>query len=193
MKKRSILWTLFLTMLRIGAFTFGGGYAMIALLQDEFVEKKKWIDKEEFLDLVAIAESTPGPIAINSSTYIGYRMGGFIGAVVSTIAMCIPSFVIIYLISLFFDAFLQLEIVANAFRGIRVCVVFLILSAGWKMLKGIHKDPLSIVILSMTILLMIIFSICSVNFSTIFFILIAGLAGLTALLLHKHGKEAGKK
>ena len=193
MKKRSILWTLFLTMLRIGAFTFGGGYAMIALLQDEFVEKKKWIDKDEFLDLVAIAESTPGPIAINSSTYIGYRMGGFIGAVVSTIAMCLPSFVIIYLISLFFDAFLQLEIVANAFRGIRVCVVFLILSAGWKMLKGIHKDPLSIVILSMTILLMIIFSICSVNFSTIFFILIAGLAGLTALLLHKHGKEAGKK
>lgn len=193
MKKRSILWTLFLTMLRIGAFTFGGGYAMIALLQDEFVEKKKWIDKDEFLDLVAIAESTPGPIAINSSTYIGYRMGGFIGAAVSTIAMCIPSFVIIYLISLFFDAFLQLEIVANAFRGIRVCVVFLILSAGWKMLKGIHKDPLSIVILSMTILLMIIFSIFSVNFSTIFFILIAGLAGLTALLLRKHGKEAGKK
>ena len=180
-------------MLRIGAFTFGGGYAMIALLQDEFVEKKKWIDKDEFLDLVAIAESTPGPIAINSSTYIGYRMGGFIGAVVSTIAMCLPSFVIIYLISLFFDAFLQLEIVANAFRGIRVCVVFLILSAGWKMLKGIHKDPLSIVILSMTILLMIIFSICSVNFSTIFFILIAGLAGLTALLLRKHGKEAGKE
>ena len=193
MKKRSILWTLFLTMLRIGAFTFGGGYAMIALLQDEFVEKKKWIDKDEFLDLVAIAESTPGPIAINSSTYIGYRMGGFIGAVVSTIAMCLPSFVIIYLISLFFDAFLQLEIVANAFRGIRVCVVFLILSAGWKMLKGIHKDPLSIAILSMTILLMIIFSIFSVNFSTIFFILIAGLAGLTALLLRKHGKEAGKE
>ena len=193
MKKKSILLTLFLTMLRIGAFTFGGGYAMIALLQDEFVEKKKWIDKDEFLDLVAIAESTPGPIAINSSTYIGYRMGGFIGAVVSTIAMCIPSFVIIYLISLFFDAFLQLEIVANAFRGIRVCVVFLILSAGWKMLKGIHKDPLSIAILSMTILLMIIFSIFSVNFSTIFFILIAGLAGLTALLLRKHGKEAGKE
>ncbi len=193
MKKRSILLTLFLTMLRIGAFTFGGGYAMIALLQDEFVEKKKWIDKDEFLDLVAIAESTPGPIAINSSTYIGYRMGGFIGAVVSTIAMCIPSFVIIYLISLFFDAFLQLEIVANAFRGIRVCVVFMILSAGWRMLKGIHKDPLSIAILSMTILLMIIFSIFSVNFSTIFFILIAGLAGLTALLLRKHGREAGKK
>lgn len=193
MKKRSILWTLFLTMLRIGAFTFGGGYAMIALLQDEFVEKKKWIDKDEFLDLVAIAESTPGPIAINSSTYIGYRMGGFIGAAVSTIAMCIPSFVIIYLISLFFDAFLQLEIVANAFRGIRVCVVFLILSAGWKMLKGIHKDPLSIAILSMTILLMVIFSIFSVNFSTIFFIIIAGLAGLTALLLRKYGKEAGKE
>lgn len=193
MKKKSILLTLFLTMLRIGAFTFGGGYAMIALLQDEFVEKRKWIEKDEFLDLVAIAESTPGPIAINSSTYIGYRMGGFTGSIVATVAMCIPSFVIIYLISLFFDAFLQLEIVANAFKGIRVCVVFLILSAGWKMLKGLRKDPLSIVILSMTILLMLMFSIFSMDFSTIFFILIAGLAGLMALLLRKHGKEAGKE
>ena len=193
MKRKSILLSLFLTMLRIGAFTFGGGYAMIALLQDEFVEKKKWIDKDEFLDLVAIAESTPGPIAINSSTYIGYRMGGFVGAAVSTVAMCIPSFVIIYLISLFFDAFLQLEIVANAFRGIRVCVVFLILSAGWKMLKGLRKDPVSLTILTVTLLVMILFGIFSVNFSTLFYIVIAGLAGLTVQLLRKQGKEADQK
>lgn len=193
MKRKSILLSLFLTMLRIGAFTFGGGYAMIALLQDEFVEKKKWIEKDEFLDLVAIAESTPGPIAINSSTYIGYRMGGFVGAAVSTVAMCIPSFVIIYLISLFFDAFLQLEIVANAFRGIRVCVVFLILSAGWKMLKGLRKDPVSLTILTVTLLVMILFGIFSVNFSTLFYIVIAGLAGLTVQLLRKQGKEADQK
>lgn len=193
MKKKKLLLTLFLTMMRIGAFTFGGGYAMIALLQDEFVEKKKWIDKDEFLDLVAIAESTPGPIAINSSTYIGYRMAGFGGALIATIAMCIPSFVIIYLISLFFDAFLELKIVANAFRGIRVCVVFLILSAGWKMLKGMRKEPAGMIILSVTGACMILFSLFSVKFSTLFYILIAGLAGMIIRLCRKQGKEAVKK
>ena len=85
----------------IGLFTFGGGYAMIALLEEELVSKRKWIDKEEFLDLVAIAESTPGPIAINMATYVGYKRAGFLGALFSTIGMCIPSFVIIFLISLF--------------------------------------------------------------------------------------------
>ena len=82
-------------MLKIGLFTFGGGYAMIALLENEFVSKRAWIDKEEFLDMAAIAESTPGPIAINAATYIGYKKAGFLGAAISTLGMCIPSFVII--------------------------------------------------------------------------------------------------
>ena len=99
---------LFLTFLKIGAFTFGGGYAMIALLENEFIEKKKWIDREEFLNMVAVAESTPGPVAVNSATYLGYRVGGVAGAALSTLAVSIPSFVIIYLISLFFDKFLSL-------------------------------------------------------------------------------------
>lgn len=73
-------WTLFLTFLKIGAFTFGGGYAMIALLENEFVERKKWIEKDDFLNMVAIAESTPGPVAINSATYIGYKIAGLFGA-----------------------------------------------------------------------------------------------------------------
>ena len=98
--------SLFLTMLKIGLFTFGGGYAMIALLENEFVTKRKWIEKDEFLDMVAIAESTPGPIAINAATYLGYKMHGVIGSLLATVAVCIPSFVIIYAISLFFDAFL---------------------------------------------------------------------------------------
>ena len=131
---------MFLTMLKIGLFTFGGGYAMIALLEDEFVSKKKWVDHEEFLDIAAIAESTPGPIAINAATYIGYKLFGILGSIVATVAICIPSFVIIYAISLFFDAFLSFTLVAYAFRGIQVCVVYLILSAGLKMLRKMKKE-----------------------------------------------------
>jgi chromate transporter len=119
MKKSKLVFTLFLTMLKIGLFTFGGGYGMIALLENEFVAKRKWITKEEFLDMIAIAESSPGPIAINSSTYIGYKKAGFLGSLFATIGVCIPSFVIIFIISLFLDAFLKLTYVAYAFKGIQ--------------------------------------------------------------------------
>ena len=135
MKKTSELFELFIAMLKIGLFTFGGGYAMIHVLENEFVSKKKWIDSEEFLDLVAIAESTPGPIAINCSTYIGYKRKHFLGSLVATLGMVLPSFTIVFLISLFFNEFLAVSWVQSAFKGIRVCVVFLILSAGLKMLK----------------------------------------------------------
>ena len=91
-----LICSLFITFLKIGAFTFGGGYAMIALLENEFVEKKKWLEKSEFLDMVAVAESTPGPVAINSATYIGYKIAGFAGATMSTLAVSIPSFFVIY-------------------------------------------------------------------------------------------------
>ena len=91
---------LFGTFFKIGAFTFGGGYAMVALLEHEFVEKKRWLTREEFLDMVAIAESTPGPVAVNSATYVGYKIEGAEGAAASTLAVCLPSFVVIYLLSL---------------------------------------------------------------------------------------------
>ena len=104
---------LFGTFFKIGAFTFGGGYAMVALLEHEFVEEKRWLTREEFLDMVAIAESTPGPVAVNSATYIGYKLAGVAGAAASTLAVCLPSFAVIYLISLFFDRFLQLTVVVN--------------------------------------------------------------------------------
>ena len=110
---------LFFTMLKIGLFTFGGGYAMIALLENEFISKKKWMEKDEFIDMVAIAESTPGPVAINSATYIGYKLLGFWGSVLATIAVCIPSFAIIFVISLFFDAFITLTLVLTPFAGYR--------------------------------------------------------------------------
>lgn len=181
---------LFLTMLKIGLFTFGGGYAMIALLENEFTTKRKWIEKEEFLDMVAIAESTPGPIAINAATYIGYKLLGFLGSLTATVAVCIPSFVIIYTISLFFDTFLSLTLVEYAFKGIQVCVIYLILSAGLKMLRQMKKTPFNILILSAVILCMVAFSVLSVNFSTIFYILISGGIGL---FVYTFGLLRGKK
>ena len=177
------LLVLFLTMLKIGLFTFGGGYAMIALLEAEFVSKRKWIEAEEFLDLVAIAESTPGPIAINAATYIGYKQAGFFGSLASTVGVCIPSFVIIFVISLFFDAFLSLRLVAAAFRGIQVCVVYLIFSAGLKMFRNMKKAPFQMVILGAVTVCMIAFSLFAVRFSTIFLILICGCIGLGGYVL----------
>ena len=177
------LWLLFINMLKIGLFTFGGGYAMIHLLENEFVSKKKWIEEDEFMDLVAIAESTPGPIAINCSTYIGYKKEKILGAVLATLGMCIPSFTIIFLISLFFNQFLSIGWVASAFKGIQVCVVFLILSAGVKMLKKMKKKPFNLIVMSATFLCMVAFGVFAVSFSSIFYILISGFVGLLIYLI----------
>ena len=178
MNKIKLLFNLFLSMLKIGLFTFGGGYAMINILDNEFVVKKKWIDSDEFMNVVTVAESTPGPIAINCSTFIGYKKMGLIGAIVATLGMCIPSFVIIYLISLFFNQFLAFSAVASAFKGIQVCVVFLIFSAGLKMLRKIKKSAFNITVMASTFTAMVIFSLFSISFSSIFYILIFGLIGL---------------
>ena len=181
-------------MLKIGLFTFGGGYAMIALLENEFVEKKKYIEKDEFLDMVAIAESTPGPIAINAATYLGYKHLGLLGSLVATVGVIIPSFCILFAISLFFDAFLSFTLVEYAFRGIQVCVIYLIFSAGLKMLKQMKKTPLSISIVSCVAICMIVFSLFAVKFSTILYILICGTVGLFAYLLNAlKARREGKK
>ena len=184
---------LFLTMLKIGLFTFGGGYAMIALLENEFVEKKKYVDKEEFLDMVAIAESTPGPIAINAATYLGYKQLGFLGSLVATAAICIPSFVIIFAISLFFDAFLSFTLVEYAFKGIQVCVIYLIFSAGLKMLKQMKKTAFSVTVVAAVVSCMVLFSLFAVKFSTILYILICGCAGLFSYLLKQMRKKEEMK
>ena len=189
MKKIKGYLPLFLTMLKIGLFTFGGGYAMIALFENEFVEKKKWLEKDEFLDVAAIAESTPGPIAINAATYIGYKNSGMIGSMIATLGICIPSFVIIYAISLFFDAFLSFTLVAYAFKGIQICVVYLILTAGLKMLKQMKKNVFNMIIILVTLVCMVVFSLFAVKFSTIFYILISGICGVVVYLLGKTRKE----
>ena len=178
MQKLKSLLQLFFSMFKIGLFTFGGGYAMISLLESEFVSKKKWLDHDEFMDLVAIAESTPGPIAINCATYIGYKTANVLGSLFATLGMVIPSLAIIYCISLFFNQFLAITWVASAFKGIQACVVFLILSAGLKMLKKIKKSAFTITVMSATFACMIAFSLFAVNFSSIFYILLSGGIGL---------------
>lgn len=186
--------TLFFTMLKIGLFTFGGGYAMIALLENEFVTKRGWLEQEEFLDVAAIAESTPGPIAINSATYIGYKQAGILGSVVATLGMTLPSFCIIYAISLFFDAFLSLTAVACAFRGIQIAVLYLILSAGLRMLKKMEKTPFSWAVLLLTLLGMVTLTLFSVKLSTIVYILAGGTAGVALWLIRRlrRGEKGGE-
>ncbi len=193
MKKFKTLVKLFLTMLKIGLFTFGGGYAMVVLLEHELVDKKKWIEKEDFYDMLAISESTPGPIAINSATFIGYRLVGVLGSLVSTLGVCIPSIVIIYLISLFFDAFLSITLVGYAFRGIQACVSYLILSAGIKMIKKSEKNALSITITSLTIAFYLAFTLFSVSFSSIFYIILGAVASLTVYLITLARKKVNKE
>ena len=186
--------TLFFTMLKIGLFTFGGGYAMIALLENEFVTKRGWLEQEEFLDVAAIAESTPGPIAINSATYIGFKQAGILGSVVATLGMTLPSFCIIYAISLFFDAFLSLTAVACAFRGIQIAVLYLILSAGLRMLKKMQKTPFSWAVLLLTLIGMVMLTLLSVKLSTIVYILAGGVAGVALWLIRRlrRGEKGGE-
>lgn len=183
-------------MFKIGLFTFGGGYAMIPIMENEFVERKKWLEHEEFMDIVAIAESTPGPIAINSATYIGYKSGGFFGSLFATLGVCIPSFTIIYIISLFFNAFLEMKLIAAAFKGIQICVIYLILSAGIKMLKKMQKNIMSIALILASGISLIVCSLFAVNFSTIFYILIGAAVGIAVYLIglasNKNKEEAGK-
>lgn len=184
------LGTLFFTFFKIGLFTFGGGYAMIALLEEEFIQRRKWLDKDEFLDMTAIAESTPGPVAINSATYLGYKLAKVPGAATATVAVCLPSFLIIYAISLFFEQFTQLTVIANAFKGIQVCVIYLIFSAGVRMLKALDKSPFATGILAAVMLAMVGLSLAGVSVSSILLILLSGAAGVAAWLIgrRKEGK-----
>ena len=184
------LGTLFFTFFKIGLFTFGGGYAMIALLEEEFIQRRKWLDKDEFLDMTAIAESTPGPVAINSATYLGYKLAKVPGAATATVAVCLPSSLIIYAISLFFEQFTRLTVIANAFKGIQVCVIYLIFSAGVRMLKSLDKSPFATGVLAAVMLAMVGLSLAGVSVSSILLILLSGAAGVAAWLIgrRKEGK-----
>ena len=180
---------LFFTMLKIGLFTFGGGYAMIALLENEFVEKKRYMEKDEFLDMVAIAESTPGPIAINAATYVGFKQGGLAGSVASTVGMVIPSFVVIYLISTVLDNFLEIVWIANAFKGIKIGVGMLIFRVALTMLQKMKKAPMPRIIAGTACVVMLLVNFLSLRFSSITLLLLAGSVSLTLFVIQ--GKRGG--
>ncbi len=161
-EKRSRFKQLFFTFLRIGAFTFGGGYAMIPLIQREIVETHHWLTDSEMFDMFAIAESTPGVIAVNSATFVGYRVAGFWGAAIATFAVVLPSFVIISIISLFIMEFKSLKIISYAFMGIRAGVVVLILGAVKKLSKENAKTWFNILLTVLAALITLLTDISSI-------------------------------
>ena len=175
---------LFWEFLKTGLFTVGGGLASLPFLY-EISDKTGWYTHAQLADMIAISESTPGPIAINCATYVGQKQAGIPGSVVATVGLVVPSFVIIYIISLFFDAFLSFKLVEYAFRGIQVCVVYLIFSAGIKMLTQMKKTALSVTIVSSVVVCMLLFSLLAWKFSTILYILICGVLGLVLYLLRQ--------
>ena len=187
----NILLDLFLTFAKIGLFTFGGGYAMIAMIENNCVERKQWITHDEMMNVTVIAESTPGPIAINCATFTGYKKAGFIGALVATLGMVLPSFTVIYLISMFLDNFLELTTIAHAFHGIKIAVGLLILDAGITMVKKMHnkKVPRTIMVCSCAVMFCI--NVLAWNFSSISLMLIAAVVSLTIFVLNGAPDQKG--
>lgn len=188
-----ILQELFLTFAKIGMFTFGGGYAMISLIDHECVEKKHWISSDELMDMTVIAESTPGPIAINCATYTGYKKAGISGAVLATLGMVTPSFFIILLISFFMDNLLQYTIIAHAFQGIRIAVSLLIIQTAIKMIKKMLKkgrNRWNILFAAGFGGITLMLNLLEIRFSTIYLILISGFLGY--FLYSMPGKKGGK-
>lgn len=179
-KKPGSLFQLFLVFLKIGAFTFGGGYAMIPLIQREVCENKKWLKEQEISDIVAMSESTPGPIAINAATFVGYRVGGFIGACIATLGVVLPSFLIISAISLILTEFQSVKAVQYAFMGIRAAVLALILKALWMMFRTSRKKVLSYIIMGVSLILTAVLKI-----DTVFVIIGCGLFGLIWSLINR--------
>lgn len=186
-----ILLDLFLTFAKIGLFTFGGGYAMIAMIENTCVERKKWISHDEMMNVTVIAESTPGPIAINCATFTGYKKAGFPGAVAATLGIIVPSFVIVYLISMFLDHFLEVAIIANAFKGIKIAVGILILDAAITMIKKMPKKKLPRTIMVCSCIVMLCINLFTWNFSSISLMLIASVVSLTIFVLRGARSEEG--
>ena len=185
-----MLITLFLTFAKIGLFTFGGGYAMLSVIEHTCVTQKQWITHEDLMNVTVIAESTPGPIAINCATFVGYRQKGIPGALAATLGVVLPSFIIIYVISLFLDRFLEIAWVANAFKGIRIAVGILIVDVAIRMIRKMKKGALRIAILVAACLAVLLINIFSWHISTVVLLLASALVSLAAFLIH--GSPSGK-
>ena len=188
----SILFELLLCFAKIGIFTFGGGYAMISMIEDICVNKKKWITHEEMMDITVIAESTPGPIAVNCATFVGYKQAGTAGAAFATFGVIFPSFLTIFLISMFLDQFLEIAWIAKAFAGIRIAVGVLIVNAAYKMIKQMKKKAVPIGILICAFLAILCINFFSLNISSILLMAIAGVfSSVYCFVTGQHNDQGG--
>ena len=187
----NILPELFFTFAKIGLFTFGGGYAMISMIENNCVERKQWISHDELMNITVIAESTPGPIAINCATFTGYKKAGFIGALAATLGMIVPSFAVIYLISVFLDNSLEITIIANALKGIKIAVGILILDAAITMIKKMQKKMLPKMIMICSCAVMLCVNAFAWNFSSISLMLLAAVVSLTVFILNGMPEQKG--
>ena len=184
-----VLGELFLTFVKIGLFTFGGGYAMISVIEHICVEDKQWISHDDMMNITVIAESTPGPVAINCATFVGYKKKGIGGAIVATLGMLIPSFTIIFVISMFLDNFLEIGIIANAFKGIKLAVGIFIVDAALKIIRKMQNKVYICVILICSTVMMLAINIFSLTFSYLIIMLVAGMISL-GLFAGKSRKES---
>lgn len=178
---------LFLTFAKIGVFTFGGGYAMISLIENICVEEKRWITHDEMMNIAVIAESTPGPIAINCATFVGHRKAGLKGACTATLGIVLPSFLIIYLVSIFLDNFLEIGWIKSAFSGIKAAVCILILDAAAAMIRKMRKEPLPLGIMICSCAAMLCINIFSVKISSIALMAVAGVLSLAIAAVKSPG------
>lgn len=172
---------LFVSIFKIGAFTFGGGYAMIPLIEEEVVTKRNWIKKEEFMDILVVAQSLPGALAINTSIFLGYKIAGFIGAIAALLAVILPSFIIIILIAAFFMKFRDNEIVNAAFKGITAAVPMLVLVGAISLSKGLNKNTRTILTIIIGVIALSVF-----NINPILIIVVSAIFGLIFLRGNKH-------
>ena len=178
----SVLFELFMTFAKIGLFTFGGGYAMLSIIEDICVEKKNWITHDEMMNITVIAESTPGPIAINCATYVGYKKGKLPGAILATLGVAVPSFVIIFVISMFLEGFLEIAWIAHAFQGIKLAVGILILDAALKMIRKMPKKRLQIGILIAAFAVILLINVLNLHLSSVVVMITAALASVAFFL-----------
>ncbi len=186
----ALYWKIFISTFTLSAFTFGGGYVIVPLMQKKFVNQYGWIDETEMLDMVAIAQSAPGPIAVNASIIIGYRLGGVLGAMVSMLGTVLPPFVIIAIISFFYQAFRDNYVVATIMKGMQAGVAAVIVDAVIKMAVNVAKEKsvLSYVIMFAAFIVAYFFDV-----NVVFIILACAAVGILATVIRGKRKKAAKE
>ena len=177
--------------MKIGALTFGGGYAMIPIIEDEVTKKRKWISEIEIMDILAISESTPGPIAVNTATYVGYKVAGVTGGIIATLGLAVPSFVIIFVISFFYKDFIQWPVISAMFKGLKIGVIILLFSAVLRLRKGVKVNFVGVTLFVIALSSMLVFSFIDTGFKylSLCLILLGIITGIVITLISKNKEE----